>query len=47
MKRIDADSPIRIAKPTRRDQAGKVGLAILLWLLGVPGSLVLLYLLFA
>ena len=29
-----------------RDEAGKVGAAILMWLLGVPGGLILLYLLF-
>jgi hypothetical protein len=29
----------------RRAEHGKVGLAILLWILGVPGFLVLLYLL--
>jgi hypothetical protein len=28
-------------------QQGKVGMAILLWMLGVPGGIVLLYLLFA
>jgi hypothetical protein len=27
------------------DQAGKIGLAILMWLLGVPGFIILLYLL--
>lgn len=37
-------------KPAKKDsdkQQGKVGMAILLWMLGVPGSIVLLYLLFA
>lgn len=29
-----------------KDEAGKVGLAILMWLLGVPGGLILLYLIF-
>jgi hypothetical protein len=28
-------------------ESGKVGLALLMWLLGVPGLLVLLYLIFA
>jgi hypothetical protein len=28
-------------------ESGKVGMAILLWILGVPGSIVLLYVLFA
>jgi hypothetical protein len=27
------------------DQAGKIGLAILMWFLGVPGFIILLYLL--
>lgn len=35
-----------IVKPNRKEQAGKVGLALLAWMLGVPGSLVLLYLIF-
>ncbi len=34
------------ARPSRREQAGKVGMALLAWMLGVPGSLVLLYLIF-
>lgn len=29
-----------------KQEEGKVGLAALLWLLGVPGSIVLLYLIF-
>lgn len=28
-------------------ESGKVGMALLLWILGVPGSIVLLYLIFA
>lgn len=32
---------------SRLDQAGKAGLALLMWLLGVPGGIVLLYLIFA
>jgi hypothetical protein len=30
----------------RDPESGKVGLAILMWLLGVPGLLILLYLIF-
>jgi hypothetical protein len=33
--------------PTPPTESGKVGLALLMWLLGVPGLLVLLYLIFA
>lgn len=31
---------------TRESERGKVGLAILMWMLGVPGFIVILYLLF-
>jgi hypothetical protein len=33
-------------RDTHSGQAGKVGLAILMWLLGVPGFIIVLYLLF-
>jgi len=36
-----------ITKKTSSPESGKVGMAILLWLLGVPGGIVLLYLIFA
>jgi hypothetical protein len=38
-----------VPRPTDRTdpESGKVGLALLLWILGVPGLLVLLYLIFA
>jgi hypothetical protein len=32
---------------SKRAESGKVGAAILMWLLGVPGLLILLYMLFA
>ena len=47
MSHIEAVSTPITAKPTRREQAGKVGLALVMWILGVPGSIVLLYLIFA
>ncbi len=33
-------------RPTPKKESGKVGLAILMWMLGVPGFIVLLYLIF-
>lgn len=39
------DAPRTIEKSP--GESGKVGLALLLWLLGVPGILVLLYLILA
>jgi len=39
---MDAIQP----KKTEKEE-GKVGMAILLWLLGVPGGIILLYLLLA
>jgi hypothetical protein len=33
--------------PKQEKEQGKIGMAILLWLLGVPGGIVLLYLLLA
>lgn len=49
---MNADLPDPAPKPQawpRRmtAQTGKVGLAVLLWFLGVPGLLVLAYLIFA
>ena len=41
-----SSSPARPLRTSRRDQAGKVGKALLLWMLGVPGSIVFLYLIF-
>ena len=38
------DAAGRIARA--KDQAGKIGMAILMWMLGVPGGIVLLYLIF-
>jgi hypothetical protein len=32
-------------KPDHEKERGKVGLAILMWMLGVPGFIILLYLL--
>jgi len=37
----------RDAGQKNEKERGKAGLAILLWMLGVPGSIVLLYLVFA
>ena len=34
-------------KPAKKKEEGKIGMAILLWLLGVPGGIILLYLLLA
>ena len=45
MKRTELPRlPVTRTEPAQR---GKVGLAILMWLLGVPGGIILLYLLFA
>ena len=33
-------------EPAKKKEKGKVGMAILLWMLGVPGSIILLYLIF-
>lgn len=40
-------SKLPAPNPPNEKERGKVGLAALLWLLGVPGSIVLLYLVFA
>ena len=46
LPKASAPAPARVRNfLRRRGEEGKVGLAILLWLLGVPGILVLLYLL--
>lgn len=47
MSRFLQRSPAVPSAVNRSDESGKVGLALLMWLLGVPGSIVLLYLLFA
>ncbi|MFO0931986.1 MAG: hypothetical protein U1E39_04675 [Planctomycetota bacterium] len=39
-------SKLPAPSPPNKKEEGKVGLAVLLWLLGVPGSIVLLYLIF-
>ena len=47
MNPTDDNSTTLTSKQSRLDQAGKAGLALLMWILGVPGSIVLLYLIFA
>ena len=44
---MDNLAPSAANQPPHDKEKGKVGMAILLWLLGVPGSIVLLYLIFA
>ena len=44
---MDTLAPSAANKPPKDKEKGKVGMAILLWLLGVPGSIILLYLIFA
>jgi hypothetical protein len=44
MNAIQPANP-KLEKPKKEE--GKVGMAILLWLLGVPGGIILLYLLLA
>src|SRR5688572_19723598 len=48
-RRAMPSSQNELSKPPRmrEKERGKVGLAILMWMLGVPGLLVLLYLIFA
>ena len=38
-------TPATTPPPKQQKERGKVGLAILMWMLGVPGFIVLLYLL--
>ena len=48
-RKHDAQLEGQLARPASlkaRAESGKVGLAILMWMLGVPGGLVLLYLVF-
>jgi hypothetical protein len=45
---MDAIQPAKNDKPQpAKKEEGKIGMAILLWLLGVPGGIILLYLLLA
>jgi hypothetical protein len=45
---MDAIQPRSEQTPKKNEkEEGKVGMAILLWLLGVPGGIILLYLLLA
>jgi hypothetical protein len=39
-----AENDISPTPPSREKESGKVGMAILMWMLGVPGFIVLLYL---
>ena len=46
--RIDANVVSSESEPEGNlSEAGKIGKALVLWMLGVPGGLILLYLLFA
>ena len=45
---MDSIQPAQTVKPAKKEkEEGKVGMAILMWLLGVPGGIILLYLLLA
>ena len=39
-----AENDLSQTPPSREKERGKVGLAILMWMLGVPGIIILLYL---
>ena len=45
----DSTLPMKTPKqrPARNKESGKLGVAVLMWFLGVPGFIILLYLLFA
>lgn len=42
----DVHADLADPNPKNEKERGKVGLAILMWMLGVPGFIIILYLLF-
>lgn len=47
LARLPLNPPSAPATHKKQKEKGKVGLALLMWMFGVPGALVLLYLIFA